>query len=156
MSEKPTRRNEKIVHDPKSSPAAEKPQIVFNQKNEFYREMLPDPVRLAQIRDSAPEVYAAYVKQIELNAEHNREMQRRSIAIDEAVVPQLPKNDRLGILVGGAVAMSVIALSMLAVWKGQPYGWAVGILAALPLLITSLRSLRAPKDEGQDDGGEEE
>ena len=97
MSEKPTRRNEKIVHDPKSSPAAEKPQIVFNQKN-----------------------------------------------------------DRLGILVGGAVAMGVIALSMLAVWKGQPYGWAVGILAALPLLISSLRSLRAPKDEGQDDGGEEE
>lgn len=153
MSPKPPRpRREGVPHPPTKSGSTA--HLQFTQLNNFQpREILPDPERVARMREVAPELYTAFLDQFTKDAEHNREMQQRGMALDEQTVPALVRNDRVGIFAGVAVALGVTGLGYFAVHRGADYGWIAGVVGALPAVIFALkyRPDSAP-DAASDDG----
>jgi len=85
-------------------------------------------------------VYQAFVKQFEKDAEHNREMQLRAIAIDEKAVPAITGNDRLGILAGWSVSLGVLGFAFYSVQNEIAFGWVTGLVVAIAMLVGAFRN----------------
>lgn len=110
------------------------------QQNFHPKEVLPDASRLERMRSGAPEIYAAFLRQFELDAEHNRTMQQRAIGIDERAVPAMTGNERLGIVVAGLVSLGIIGAGIYGMYLGQSLGWIASTVGGLPWLVAAFRN----------------
>ena len=116
---------------------------------------LPDADELQAYREHSPEAYDAILREFQANGEHRREMERRSMALDEVVVPGLLKlDDRglkfsfgLGVLAIGAVTVAaVLGGTSAAISTAVP-----GVLMSLPGLIRAMRGRHGPSDDRKGD-----
>lgn len=116
--------------------------LTFLQQNNQYfsQPSLPNAEKLEKMRRGAPEVYAAFVQQFELDAAHTREMQARALAIDEVAIPALTMNDRLGIFAAWTATLAVVGTGFYCAKAGIEWGWLIALVGGLPQLVWAFRN----------------
>lgn len=141
-----SQRKGKPVHTPVQSPAQDgaAPASIFHQVNQVFlpQESLPDPQKLAQIRAAAPEFYEQFLDEAKRNGEHNRMMQSRAMTLDEAQIPRVISNDRLGLVLSTVVVLVIVGAGVFLSVKGYAAGPFIALAAALPPLAAALAKWR--------------
>lgn len=111
---------------------------------------LPDPSELQAYRDISPDLFEAIVSEFTQNGAHRRDMESRSMALDEQVVPSLVRLDGWGL--ASATLIAVLALAAIVVAnvlgdKTAAVGTAIpAVLLAIPGIINAAKR-RPPKPD---------
>lgn len=117
---------------------------------------LPDAAEMEYYREKSPEVYSAIVSEFQANGEHRREMDRRSQSLDEVVVPELLRQDRLGIYFSFGIALAAMTAVTVAGIIGSTsaaIGTAIpAVMMSIPGIIRATKRRQDAPDDRKDDG----
>lgn len=116
---------------------------------------LPDAGELQAYREHSPEAYEAILREFQANGEHRREMERRSMALDEVVVPGLLKLDDRGLKFSfglGVLAMIAVTVAGLIGSTSAAVGTAIpAVLIAIPGIIRATKRQQDASGDRKDD-----